>query len=78
MDNSGSHTNNIAGGSNAPQHWLSLNIKKEEESISQSGDLLDFTNQDSIKSEESESPSATTQKQVSVHDIMIKAASQRD
>ena len=67
--------------------------EEEEQSVSQRGDLLDFTDQDHYKSrmeenqnqehrtdspikrEESGSPSATTDKQVSVHDVMIKPAS---
>ena len=79
-DNSGSLANNKAGGSNAPQCWLQLHIKQEkeeeeEQSISQRGELLDFTNQDSVKSEAPDSPSASTDKQVSVHDFMVKAVS---
>ena len=68
------------GGSNTPEHWLLPDIKlekeeEEEESISQRGDLLDFTDQVSVKMEEPDSPSATSDKQVSVHDVMIKPAS---
>ncbi|XP_067436490.1 zinc finger MYM-type protein 1-like isoform X2 [Thunnus thynnus] len=53
-ENSGSHSNNTAGVSNAPQHWLLPDIKQEkeeeeEQSISQRGDLLDFTDQDHYK-----------------------------
>ena len=81
-----------------PQHWSPPDIKhekeeEEEQSVSQRGDLLDFTDQDHYKTEmeenqnqehhtdnpakmeESDSPSATTDKQVSVHDVMIKPAS---
>ena len=97
-ENSGSHSNNTAGVSNAPQHWLLPDIKQEkeeeeEQSISQRGDLLDFTDQDHYKirmeenqnpenhtnnpvtREEPGSPSATTDKQVSVQDFMIKPVS---
>ena len=64
------------GGSNTPEHWLLPDIKlekeeEEEESISQRGDLLDFTDQDSVKREEPDSPSATRDKQVSVHDVTV-------
>ena len=98
MDNFGSHSNNIVGGSNAPQCWLPSAIKQEKEEeeerpISQRGDLLDLNHQNHYKSEmeenqnpehrtdnpvkreESDSPSDTTEKQVSVHDVMIKPAS---
>ena len=84
------------GSSDAAQRSLPPDIKKEEEeeeSVTQRGDLLDFTDQDHYKSEmeqnqnaeerynnpvkieEPDSPSATTDKQVSVHDVMIKPAS---
>ena len=54
IENSGSHSNNMADGSNSPQHWLLNEIKQEkeeeeEQSISQRGDLLDFTDQDHYK-----------------------------
>ncbi|XP_067436483.1 zinc finger protein 271-like isoform X3 [Thunnus thynnus] len=62
-ENSGSHSNNTAGVSNAPQHWLLPDIKQEKEEeeeqlISQRGDLLDFTDQDhyKIKIEENQNP----------------------
>ncbi|XP_067436482.1 piggyBac transposable element-derived protein 4-like isoform X2 [Thunnus thynnus] len=62
-ENSGSHSNNTAGVSNAPQHWLLPDIKQEkeeeeEQSISQRGDLLDFKDQDhyKIKVEENQNP----------------------
>ncbi|CAK6981142.1 zinc finger protein 345-like, partial [Scomber scombrus] len=68
------------GGSNSPPCWSTIDIKQEkeeeeEQSISQRGDLLDFTDQDQnqnpehhtnnpvIKREESDSPSATTDTQ---------------
>ncbi|XP_044198000.1 zinc finger protein 345-like [Thunnus albacares] len=63
IENSGSHSNNTAGVSNAPQHWLLPDIKQEkeeeeEQSISQRGDLLDFIDQDhyKIKIEENQNP----------------------
>ena len=55
IDDSGSHSNNIVGASNEPEHWLSPDIKQEkeeeEQSISEQGDLLDFTDQDHYKNE---------------------------
>ena len=91
------------GSSDAAQRSLPPDIKKEEEeeeSVTQRGDLLDFTDQDHyktemeenqnhyktemeenqnpehnndnpVKREEPDSPSATTDRQVSVHDVMI-------
>ena len=77
------------GGSNSPPCWLTINIKQEkeeeeeEQSISQRGDLQDFTDQNQnqnpeqhtnnpvIKREESDSPSATTDTQVSVQDFRL-------
>ncbi|XP_042257586.1 zinc finger protein 2 homolog isoform X2 [Thunnus maccoyii] len=71
IENSGSHSNNTAGVSNAPQHWLLPDIKQEkeeeeEQSISQRGDLLDFTDQDhyKIKIEENQNPENHTKNPV--------------
>ncbi|XP_042257662.1 uncharacterized protein DDB_G0287625-like isoform X5 [Thunnus maccoyii] len=59
-ENSGSQSNNIADGGNSPPRWSLNDIKqeKEEESISQRGDLLDFTDQDhyKIRIEENQNP----------------------
>ena len=51
-NNSGSHSNNLVDVSYAPQWWFPSYIKqeKEEESVSQRGDLLDFIDQDHYKS----------------------------
>ena len=82
IDNSGSLSNNTVDGSNEPQHWSLLVIKQEkeeeeEQSVSQRGDLLEenqnpeqHTN-NPVKEEEADSSSATTDKQVSVHDFMM-------
>ncbi|CAK6983497.1 zinc finger protein 239-like isoform X3 [Scomber scombrus] len=89
--NSGPRANNIARGSNALQRWLKPDIKHEEEeeqSVSQRGDLLDFTDQDHYENgnhnsehhaEQSDSPSATTdkQKQTGLHCEKALTTSQR-